>query len=103
MWTSVHEDLAPNVGAAFIDDEDTFLFRQLNDLCRKWSRHRAGPAGWKAKALGIVLTSCQRMVVVDGSSPRLKRDERFLNRPAALAGIEIFGCLGRESCEVLNG
>src|SRR5262245_41379740 len=102
MLASVHEDLTPDMGAAFIDDENPFLVVQLNDFCRKRSAHRSWSAWRKAKTFGIVLSLIERMVVIDGCSPWLKRDERFVWRAATLAPIEVFRCIGREAREVLD-
>src|SRR5262249_28000810 len=52
---AIHKNLAPDVRAAFIDDENAFLFRHLKDLRRERRSHRARAAGRKTEALGVVL------------------------------------------------
>src|SRR5205823_14430561 len=54
MRTPVHIDIAPDVCAAFIDDQDSFFFRKLNELKRKGRCHGTRSARWKAKSFGIV-------------------------------------------------
>jgi hypothetical protein len=102
MWTAVHENFAPDVCAALIDDENASLLRQLDDFGRKRSGHRARPTGREAEALGIVLRFVQTMVVVDRRRPWLKWDEGFVRRATTLSTIEAFGCIGRVACKILD-
>src|SRR5689334_6679659 len=103
MRTAVHEDLAPDVGTAFVDHEDAFLLRQLNELRGKGRAHRSRSAGRKAQTFGIVLALIQAVVVVNGRRPRLKRDERLLGCTASKCTVKVLRGLARVSGEILNG
>src|SRR5439155_215010 len=48
MRPPIHIDVAPDVSPTFIDDENTLLLRELNELERKWRCHRARSAGREA-------------------------------------------------------
>src|SRR5262245_37330069 len=102
MGTSVHKYFTPDMCAAFVDDEDTFLFGQLNDLRRERSTHRSRTARRKTKHFGIVLSLDQGIVIVAGRRPRLKRNEWLVSSAATSSPIEVFRCIGRVSRKVLN-
>src|SRR5437867_818133 len=51
---SIHVDVAPDVCAAFVYDQNALLLRQLNELERKRCSHRPRPTRWKAVSFGIV-------------------------------------------------
>src|SRR5438128_2166269 len=103
MRTSVHEDFAPDVGAALEDHQDAFLFRQLNDFGWERRAHRTRTARRKTEAFGIVLSFILRVVVVNCGGPGLERNEWLVGRAAALSAIEILGRVRREAREVLDG
>src|SRR6266571_137895 len=55
MRPSIHIDVAPDVCAAFVYDQNALLLRQLNELEGKRCCHRPRPARWKAESFGSYL------------------------------------------------
>src|SRR5262245_45443690 len=54
MRPPIHIDVAPDVCATFVNDENTLLLRQLNELEWKWRCHRAGSAGRETVSFRII-------------------------------------------------
>src|SRR5262245_23860354 len=102
MRPSVHEDLAPNMRSAFVDDENPLLLRKLNKLSWERRAHRPRTTGRKAQPLWVIFTFVQAVVVVDRRSPWLKRDERFVGSAAALTAIEVLWSIRCKSREILD-
>jgi large subunit ribosomal protein L7/L12 len=75
------------VRRALEDHQDALLLWKLDDLHRIGRRHQARPAWRQAVAFGVVLRLVGRVVVVDCSSPGLKRHLRlrFRSAPGATA------------------
>src|SRR6187397_2338986 len=74
---AIHEDLAPDVCAAFEDLIDALEFGLLENDHRIRSGVQTGTAGRQAISLRIVLGLVLGMVVVDGCRPRQERYPGF--------------------------